>query len=124
MVSDPNAPHIQHGLGAVQRPMHACPLHAVFDEVTAGSLNDPACYRIPLPQILIITHALSVLLQIADDPRQRFLLDAAEAELLTEPTPSADDRLDLAFQHFRHPLTHRRHHLLALDAIEDFRSIP
>src|ERR1035438_9938197 len=46
LVANPNASHIQHGLGSFQRPVHTGPLHAVFDQVPAGALDDTAGDRV------------------------------------------------------------------------------
>src|SRR5579871_516263 len=97
LVTDPHAPHVQHGLGAGQGPVHARALHAIFNQVPAGPFDDAAGNGIARTQILVVTHALPVLVQIATDTTQCLLLGTAEPTLLSQAAQATYDRLDLAF---------------------------
>src|SRR5205807_3295107 len=74
LAADPHTPQVQHGLRPRLRPVHARPLHAVLDQVPAGSFDYPAGDRIALPEIHVVAHPLPVLMEVAADTAQRFLL--------------------------------------------------
>src|SRR5947209_19064627 len=68
------AAQLQHRLRPWLDPTHARALHAILDVVSARPLDYPAGDRIALPQVLVITHPLAVLRQVATDRGQRLRL--------------------------------------------------
>src|SRR5450631_294479 len=78
---DVNAANVEHGLGAPWGPVHAGSFHAVLDQVPTGAFDHTASNRIAGRQVLVVTHPIAVLFQVAADLRYRLLLPARQAVL-------------------------------------------
>src|SRR5256885_15644106 len=63
----PDGANLQHRLRAVQTPAHSTALHAVLHEMAARSLDNARRNGIALPQVLVVTHPVDVVLEVATD---------------------------------------------------------
>ena len=56
----------EHGQGAVEAPAHAGAVQSVLDDETARAFDDAAGDRVALTQVLAVTHARAVVLEVRD----------------------------------------------------------
>src|SRR5438045_9119130 len=61
---------LDDGLGHLLRPAHSRALHAIFDEVLAGTFDWPASDRPALGEVLVITHAGAIAVEVLGDRLQ------------------------------------------------------
>src|SRR5437667_4265373 len=73
-------------------------LHPVLDEVLAGPLNRTTGDRQPCRQILVITHAGPVAIEVVGPARDGFTLVAGESEFGDRLAHALDDLADVPFQ--------------------------
>src|SRR5208337_3740166 len=104
--------------------MHACPFHAVLDEMAAGPFDHATRYRIALGQVLAIAHAVTVLVKVPADARQHLFLGAAQLLLRGQTPETTDYRFHFALEHLCQALAHKGNHLRAALAIEQLRRLP
>ncbi len=62
-----NAPERKHGIGSWSSPVHAGTLHPLLDHVTDGTFNGSAADVIAELLKGFVHHAVTVLIQIADE---------------------------------------------------------
>lgn len=105
MIALKRCANVQHGASPFQRPSHSTPFHAVFYEVTACPLDDARRNRVTTPQIFVISHPVSVLLQVPTDPRQIFRCLPTELRCRPQASQPTDHASDLATQNPQQSLT-------------------
>src|SRR5271155_2128986 len=99
------APHVEHGLGPPNGPVHASTFHAIFHQMSTSSFYGPAGNGIARLEVLSVVHPLQVGFQVIADLGNGFLLSAAQAVFgrhLPQPT---DDASRLALEHAQDTFT-------------------
>src|SRR5271169_3244775 len=82
---------VQHGFGSGQGPTHAALLHAVFDDVPASSFDHAAGNRIASVEVRVVTHTLSVFLEVIACCRDIFKSLSGQVALARHPPHTGDD---------------------------------
>jgi type I restriction enzyme, R subunit len=98
----------EHGQGAVEAPAHAGAVQSVLDDETARAFDDAAGDRVALTQVLAVTHARAVVLEVRDrrlNRGQRFFTQAAFLQHLPQ---AADHATQVASQHARQTFVDER----------------
>ena len=90
----------QDRLSAVDGPSHAGLLHAIFDEGSASAFDHTGCNGISFLEVDIVAHHMSVVIEVGDGFRERFLLRLGELILVfSQPlAESADERTHLSVE--------------------------
>ena len=102
---------VQHRLRPNSLPSHSGQLHSILDQVPTGSLRDATADRITRCQVLVVTHVVTVVLEIRDSRRSRFsafhhvnrfasraAADCAERRRLCRSRSSAGDKWRTAWR--------------------------
>ena len=65
LVGDVQSAKREDRLGTVLAPPHPAAFHSVFDQVSAGTLDDPAGDRVSGRQVFVVPHPIRVVLQVS-----------------------------------------------------------
>jgi len=89
---------LDDGLGHSLGPAHARSLHAVLNQVLAGTFHRTGGDGQALGQILVIAHATAVAIEVVGHTRQRLALAAPEREFGNRLTNALHDLADVPLQ--------------------------
>src|SRR5216683_8334576 len=87
----------QQGAGPLQRPQHARAFHTILDHMPTGPLDHPTTDRITFPQVHVILHVSTVVLEVADYLRQRSPFLPSQLLLGSHLLQALDDAANLSF---------------------------
>ena len=74
-----NRPQVEQSLSTSDRPAHASPFKAVFDQVAAGPLNHPSANGPAQSQVTLIVHVGQIAPQVVEYLFQGFALVRPQA---------------------------------------------
>lgn len=100
MVSLKSCSQVEHASRAFEGPAHPTTLHAIFDQVAAGALDDSGGNRVAAAQVLVVSHIVGVFLKVAADAIQGFGLLANKFPCRAQATKPSNNTLHIALQYF------------------------
>ena len=91
VIIDTHGPQVEDGLGTCLSPTHSGSLHAVLDQVTAGTLDDTGANGPPLSQTQVLAHIGQVASIVADGSVERSKLGRGERRVLNTVFQGLDE---------------------------------